>query len=228
MEKDLKSTPILVVGDTGTGKSTLLKGLNPARTFVMNTEDKVLPVQNAHEYKNVYVTNYTMIDKILTRLIELGNPEDPEYGKYENVVIDSFTSITEIVERYADRMFQGYTQWKKYNEFLGGILVKIKKLPQNVIVTGIPEQKDVMMNDCKQYIRVKGKELKYGNVEKEFTIVLFTEPEYDEDTGELTDVKLKYKANKWNSAKSPSGLFTSEPSNDGQKLFDAVNKYYGR
>ena len=108
------------------------------------------------------------------------------------------------------------------------IVRKIKQLPQQVVVFAIPEQKDIGFNDTKAYARVKGKELKYGFLEKEFTIVLFTKPIYDEESGELENVQLTYKGNKFNSAKSPRGLFNGEINNDGQVLLDRVKEYYGR
>ena len=226
MATEIKHTPVIIIGESGTGKSSTLESLNPARTIILNTEDKTLPFQNGDKFVNKYITSYKALIATLDALIKDGSAEGAK--KYDYVGIDSFTAITEIVERYADFAYQGFEQWKKYNEMIVTVIRKIKQLPQQVIVFAIPEQKDIGFNDTKSFARVKGKELKYGYLEKEFTIVLFTKPVYDEETGEMEDVILTYKGNKFNSAKSPRGLFDGVITNDGQKLLDRIKEYYGR
>jgi len=221
-----KNTPILLIGDSGSGKSTTTKTLNPEKTIILNTEDKTLPFPNGDKFANKYILSYKLLIETLDQLIKDGGPDGTH--KYNYVIVDSYTSICEIIERYTDFAYSGFEQWKKYNEFIGTVIRKIKQLPQQVIVYAIPEQKDVGFNDFKSYARVKGKELKYGALEKEFTIVLFTKPVYDEEEGFMDDVQLTYRGNRWNSAKSPQGLFIGEINNDGQKLLDRVKEFYGR
>lgn len=223
---EIKHTPILIVGESGTGKSSTLESLNPERTIILNTEDKTLPFAHGDKFVNKYIISYKSLIATLDALIKDGSSEGK--NKYDYVGIDSFTAITEIVERYADFAYQGFEQWKKYNEMIVTVIRKIKALPQQVIVFAIPEQKDVGFGESKSYARVKGKELKYGYLEKEFTIVLFTLPVYDEETQELEDVLLQYKGNKNNTAKSPRSLFNGKISNNGQILLDRVKEYYGR
>jgi hypothetical protein len=241
----MKHAPILVVGDTGSGKSSILEGLPASRTCVLNTENKVLPFGNAHEFKNVYVSNFKTTVEVLKALVAQADPEHPKHGTYDYVCIDSFTSITEFVDRYCDAVYQGFTQWKKYNEHLFEILMLIKQLPQRAIVMGIPERQDPNTMDFKQYVKVKAKELKFGNIEKEFTVVMFTKPMYaeedmptytnangkvleDVEEGDMIECFLQYKANKKNSAKAPVGMFPNKVSNDGVAMFKAMEEYYER
>ena len=44
---------IIIVGRSGTGKSTSLRNLDPATTAVLNTERKQLPFKGANEFLNV-------------------------------------------------------------------------------------------------------------------------------------------------------------------------------
>lgn len=39
-------------------------------------------------------------------------------------------------------------------------------------------------------LELKEKELKYGWVDAQFAIVLYTNPIYDEESGEMTDVEM--------------------------------------
>jgi len=225
MEEQIKHTPILIIGESGTGKSTTMSSFVPERTIVLNTEDKTLPFSNGDQFKNKYIVSYKLLIKTLDALIADGSKENP---KYDVVAIDSFTAITEIVERYADYAYQGYEQWKKYNEMLVTIIRKVKALPQQVVVFSIPEQKDIGFGECKSYARVSGQKLKFGFLEKEFTIVLFTRPVYNDETGYMEDVELVYRANKFNTAKSPTGMFSGELTNDGKELLEKVKKFHGR
>jgi hypothetical protein len=123
-------------------------------------------------------------------------------------------------------MFSGFEQWKQYNAIIGEVIRILKTLKQQVFVLGIPENKDVEFGEVRKYLKVKGKELKFGFVEKEFTIVLFTRPIYDEDAGEMEDVLFQYRPNKKNTAKSPIGMFEGQIKNDALEVAKQIRKYY--
>ena len=228
-------TPVLIIGESGEGKSsmfgnvkddngkTIVEGLPPERTMIMNTENKSLPFDNFKDFNNKVIDSFK---KMIGTLDALATPEG--IAKYDYVVLDSFTSTTEIIERFAEFAFQGFEQWKQYNNMLREVIIKLKKLPQQVFVIAIPEQKDIGFNQTKSYARVKGKELKYGHLEKEFAVVLYTNVIYDEESGEMEDVELMYKPNKNNTAKAPVGLFKSRPKNDALIVAKALEEFYGK
>ena len=197
--------------------------LPPERTIILNTENKDLPFEHADNYANKIMDSYKKLDGTLDALMtEAGR------AKYDYVVLDSFTSATEIINRFAEFAFKGFDQWKNYNSMIVELIIKIKKLEQQVFVIAIPEQKDIGFNDYKAYARIKGKELKYGHLEKEFAIVLFTNVIYDDESGEMTDVELLYKPNRNNTAKAPVGLFRERPKNDALFIAEAIREFYGR
>lgn len=244
MANEIKNTPILVIGNSGTGKTSTADECPIDRTIILNIEDKTLTSKDADNFTTKYIRSYKILDQTLDALLFDSQPagtlkpDGTPKGepKYDYILIDSFTAITEITERYADFAYQGFEQWKKYNEMLVSVITKIKKLPQKVIVTALPEQKDVGFNEVKEYARVKGKELKYGYLESQFTVVFFTVPVYaDEDdfkngieAGDMTQCYLKYKANKFNTAKAPRGMFEGLIENKAIQLFDKIDTYYGR
>ena len=227
-------TPVLVIGESGEGKSSMfgqvkddngniiINGLPPTRTCILNTENKSLPFDNFKDFHNKVMDTFKKLDGTLDVLMTPAGIE-----KYDYVVLDSFTSMTEIVERLAEYKFQGFDQWKNYNSMIRDTIVKIKKLPQQVFVIAIPEQKDIGFNQVKSYARVKGKELKYGHLEKEFAVVLYTNVLYDDDSGEMDNVELMYRPNKNNTAKAPVGLFKSRPKNDALIVAKALEEFYG-
>ena len=217
-----KSVPVLVVGESGTGKSTAVRTLPPEKTVVLNTELKAMPMQNHDEFKVVDINTYKVLDSALRYYAS------DKGDKYDYIILDSFTSMTEIIDRYTSAVYSGFDQWKNYNLLIYDVINRIKLLKQQVFVLGIPEQKEESFNEIKKYIRVKGKELKYGNIEKEFTIVLYTSPVYDEESGEMEDVEFIYKPNKRNSAKAPMGIFDTRPKNDAMYVSQRINEFYAK
>lgn len=177
-----------------------------------------MPFKSFAKFKNVNVSKY----KEFVQLME----ELKKNETYKVVVIDSLTSLTEIVQKYTDTVFSGFEQWKQYNEAIQGALWTIKDLPQQVFITGIPEYMDVAPGETKGFIRVKGKELKFGGSEKEFAIVLWTKMIQNDD-GEVEQYTLQYKPNKNNTAKAPSGMFEGVLENDAAKIMECIEAYYG-
>lgn len=220
--RDIINAPVAIVGDSGTGKSTAIENLSQDRTLIINTEDKPLPFEEYLSFKVVKAETYKKLSTVLSQLMsESGD-------KYDYVVIDSFTAITEFVEKYVNVAFSGFEQWKQYNGIIWEIISKIKKLPQQTFLIALPEQKDMSFGDYKSYIRIKGKELKFGYTEAQFAIVLYTNPIYDEDTGDMIDVELIYVPNKKNTAKAPRGLFNKRPKNDMLYIHNQIERFYGR
>ena len=172
-----KSVPVLVVGTSGSGKSTSVSTLPPEKTVILNTELKALPMRNHDEFKVVDINTYKVLDAALRYYAsEAGQ-------KYDYLVLDSFTSMTEIIDRYTTAIYEGYDIWKHYNLLIYDVVNRLKLLKQQVFVLGIPEQKDESFGEVKSYLRIEGKKMKYGAIEKEFAIVLYTNPIYDEESG---------------------------------------------
>jgi len=209
---------VLICGESGTGKSSMFETLPPERTLILNTELKPLPMRNFNQFKNVMADTYKKLDSAISQL--------QKTDKYDYVVLDSFTSLTEIVNKYASTAFNGFEVWAQYNQMIVDTIWKLKKLPQQTFIIALPEQKALEFGETKAYARVKGKELKYGYLEKEVAVVLFTNPIYDDDTGEMEDVIMQYKSNKKNTAKSPRGLFEGVVKNDALFIAEKIDEYY--
>lgn len=228
--------PVLIIGDSGSGKSTAIEHLPQDRTLVINTEDKPLPFEDYASFKVVRATTYKKLMATLQQLSEVDTEVDDGKGgktikkgagsKYDYVVVDSFTAITEFIEKYVTHMYNGFEQWKQYNLILAEVVNKIKALPQQPFMIALPEQKDMSFGETRSYARVKGKELKYGWVDAQFAIVLYTNPIYDEESGEMTDVEMIFRPNKMNTAKAPQGLFTVRPKNDMLLIDKRIQEFY--
>ena len=114
---------LLIMGESGTGKSTSLRNCDPATTAVVNPVGKPLPFKNHFEMLN----NVTDASKI-TRYMK----EQAASGK-KLIVVDDFQYILAVP--YMNRIKE--TGWDKYNDFGANyfeIIEVCKDLPNDVVV----------------------------------------------------------------------------------------------
>lgn len=176
-----------------------------------------MPFKGFGKFKNLNITSVKKFSQVLDEL--------KKDTKYDYVVIDSLTSLTELINKYTEVTFNGFEIWKQYNAHIYDALQAIKQLPQQVFVTAIPEYLEKSLGEIKGYARVKGKELKYGAIEKEFAIVLWTKLVEDED-GIVQEYLLDYKPNKYNTSKAPNEMMIGNIPNDCKLVVECINKYY--
>ena len=120
---------IIIVGPSGSGKSTSLSSLNPKTTAVLNTERKQLPFKNAKEFMNVPIKSVSEFHSALDKAMES--------DKIKTIVVESFTSLIEIIFREADIRYKGFDVWSYYNKEIDKILDKSKNSDKYVIFTAI-------------------------------------------------------------------------------------------
>ena len=206
---------IIIVGPSGSGKSTSLSSLNPKTTAVLNTERKQLPFKNAKEFMNVPIKSVSEFHSALDKA--MGS------DKIKTIVIESFTSLIEIIFREADVRYKGFDVWSYYNKEIDKILDKSKNSDKYVVFTAIDGVYDGDNGVEERYVAVDGNRWK-KRVEKEFVIALFTDV-HKGDEG----VKYRFRTNTTgrDSAKSPMGMFEDLhiPNNLG-KVVEACEEYY--
>jgi len=206
---------IIVVGPSGSGKSTSLSSLNPKTTAVLNTERKQLPFKNAKEFMNVPIKSVSEFHSALDKAMES--------DKIKTIVVESFTSLIEIIFREADIRYKGFDVWSYYNKEIDKILDKSKNSDKYVIFTAIDGVYDGDNGVEERYVAVDGNRWK-KRVEKEFVIALFTDV-HKSDEG----VSYRFRTNTTgrDSAKSPMGMFEDLhiPNNLG-KVVEACELYY--
>ena len=206
---------IIIVGPSGSGKSTSLSSLNPETTAVLNTERKQLPFKNAKEFMNVPIKSVSEFHSALDKAMES--------DKIKTIIIESFTSLIEIIFREADIRYKGFDVWSYYNKEIDKILDKSKNSDKYVIFTAIDGVYDGDNGVEERYVAVDGNRWK-KRVEKEFVIALFTDV-HKGDNG----VTYRFRTNTTgrDSAKSPMGMFEDLhiPNNLG-KVVEACEEYY--
>ena len=121
------STSVLIIGESGTGKSTSLRTLNPKETYIINVLNKPLPFKG---WKNQYNinnenTNYNVPEnhnKINAIMEKVSN----ERQNIKNIIVDDFQYVmcNEFMRRINEK---GYDKWNEIAEHIWRILINAQE-----------------------------------------------------------------------------------------------------
>ena len=199
---------VLVIGESGTGKSTSLRNCDPATTAVVNPVGKPLPFKNKFDMLN----NVTDARKICRWM-----KEQAAAGK-KLIAVDDFQYILAVP--YMNRIKE--TGWDKYNDFGSNyfeIIEVCKDLPDDVVVVYFSHLET--LDNGLTTVKLIGKLLREKiTIEGLFTVVLRTgcaEAKYyfyTQNSGKDT-------------VKSPIGMFPAYAiDNDMNYVADKIRNYY--
>lgn len=224
---------IAIVGPSGSGKTSCLRNLNPETTAILNIERKQLPFRDAKRFK--YNIMCQSAADVTTQLL-MGVGMD---SAIETVVIESFQTYDEFVLAQCRQNQKGYDIYSGHNKSIRDFINTTKNLgePRSkgakfVVFICLDEIVNIALpnggNRSVRRIKVEGKELT-GTIEKEFTIVLFTEA-VEVNIGGSSRIEYKFQTNTdgITSAKTPMGMFSERYiENDLNKVIQEIKKYYG-
>lgn len=199
---------VLIMGESGTGKSTSMRNCDPAMVAVVNPVGKPLPFKNHFEM----LVNETDARKI-TRYMK----DQAAAGK-KLIVVDDFQYILAVP--YMNRIKE--TGWDKYNDFGANyfeIIDVCKDLPDDVIVVYMTHLET--LDNGLTTVKLIGKLLREKiTIEGLFTVVLRTGVNegkyyfYTQNSGKDT-------------VKSPLGMFPAYAiDNDLNYVADKIRNYY--
>lgn len=222
---------VIVAGDTGTGKSTSIKTLNPEETVIINVLDKALPFKGsskAYSLENKNIKSTPDFNEIISLLKKVGEKEG-----VKNVIIDDigFTMTSEFFKRASEK---GYEKFTEIGKHMQQIIVAAQQLPAHINVA-LMFHDDVVSDDKSAYnirnIKTIGRILddKYNPLAI-VTVALFTEVEFNKE-GKAEYNFITQRTLDRNGvivpSKSPDGMFESvRIPNDLQLVFNTMNEYY--
>lgn len=199
---------VLVMGESGTGKSTSLRNCDPATTAVVNPVGKPLPFKGKYEMLNS-ITESRKITKFMK--------EQAAAGK-KLIVVDDFQYILAVP--YMNRIKE--TGWDKYNDFGANyfeIIEVCKEIPDDVVVAYMTHLET--LENGLTTVKLIGKLLREKiTIEGLFTVVLRTGVNegkyyfYTQNSGKDT-------------VKSPLGMFPAYAiENDLNYVADKIRNFY--
>ncbi len=106
---------VIVLGESGSGKSTSLRNLNPEETFVLNVLDKPLPFRGYKKKYNDNAKNYYSTDNYLA-IIKYINAINERRPEIKSIIIDDFNFImsNEFMHRSSERGYDRFTDIGKH------------------------------------------------------------------------------------------------------------------
>jgi hypothetical protein len=168
---------VFAVGESGTGKSTSLRNLNPEETLIINTDNKALPFRKFREMYNEEKGNYLQTSdttKVLDKLKEAHkNP------KIKTIIVDTWSRImTDSVMNPAFRSEKGFDKYGKFAASQYDLINIINdKLREDIIVYlfAHPETHYDESGFSTKRIGVQGKMLERFVPESFSTVVFYAE-----------------------------------------------------
>jgi hypothetical protein len=220
---------VLVIADSGTGKSTAIRTLDPKETFIINIANKPLPFKG-------WKANYTMISKdnptgnmtsasTAAGIVKAMQHVNDKLTNIKTLIVDDwqYMSSFEYFDRCNEKGYDKFTQ-------IAANLAQVAKMPKDMrddltifFMTHSEESTDV-----NGYRRVKAKTIgkmidNTLTLEGLFSIVLFGRVKKTEDVLQYGFDTIN---NGENTCKTPMGMFEdSFIDNDLQLVKDCIAEY---
>lgn len=209
-----------VMGESGSGKTTAMRTLDPKTTFYIDCDGKGLSWKGWKNQYNEKAGNYWKTDKVQVVQTILENiNKNEEYKKVKVIVIDTLNGI--MVEDEVRRMKEkNFDKWVDLAQCIWGLLNKAHELRDDLTVIMICHSQTQKEDDGYTFTRIKtsGKKLDKLCIESKLTTVLHAEAK---------DGNYIFHTRAMNStAKTPLGAFNNdEIPNDMKAVLDALKEY---
>jgi hypothetical protein len=193
---------ILILGESGSGKTTSCRNLNPEETYYCDLDGKGLAWAGWKRQYNTEKKNYTKVaeaDKLMV-LMKGISEKRPEV---KVIVLDTLNAIMLNMEML-QRKNNSYSQWMDLATNIYGLLEAIGSLRDDLTVVCIAHSQTEMMDNGYQFTHMKtsGRKLEKIVPESKFTTVLLAKG---------NDGKYCFETRAKNStAKTPMGLYEED------------------
>lgn len=222
----MASKLIGIVGQTGTGKSTAIKHLDPKETYIINVAKKELPFKGAEKMYNTEKNNYIEVDDAVKITRGLRKISD-EYPHIKNIVIEDSNYIMgfNIVSKATET---GYTKFSLMAKEMVDMFREARRLRDDITVFYLTHPETIEDGgDIVGYkIKTAGKLIdNQVLLEGLITVCLYTYVEENKDG----TVSYNFITNRFKKmpAKSPDGMFAElKIPNNLQLVVDTVKAYY--
>lgn len=222
------SNAIMVIGESGTGKTTSLETLDPTKTFIINVAKKPLPfkgwMKNYKELGKDGKGNYLATDNS-AKIIEALKFIDDKRSDIEYVIIDDmqYTMANEYMRRINET---GFKKFSEIGQKLFMLVDTAKNLRDNLNVAFLTHSES--NTDASGTVKYKAKTIgklvdNVVTLEGLFTVVLYTELENATDGVKYWFLTQNSGSN---TGKSPRGMFKDKKINNDLKfVFDKIDEY---
>jgi hypothetical protein len=222
---------LLIIGASGTGKSTSMENLNPEETFIINVAKKPLPFKG---WKSKYTTvskenpkgNYLISDdvNVIIKTLKYIDSDRPEI---KNIVIDDYQYVmaNEYMRRANENGFKKFTEIAQSAWLL---VETAKSMREDVTIAFVNHPEEFLDANGNKQVKAKTLGKMIDNVitlEGMFSIVLYTDVK---KTDKGMDYGFLTQTDGTNTGKSPRGMFEEEKvPNDLNYVIEKIHEYNG-
>ena len=209
-----------IMGESGSGKTTSMRNLDPNTTYYIDCDKKGLSWNGWREQYSEKKLNYWKTDFVETvdELFDKINSEE-KFKKIKVIVVDTLNGLM-VADEVRRMKEKGYDKWMDLAQCVWGLLDKAQGLRDDLTVIFVCHSQTQKEDDGYTFTRIKtsGKKLDKLSIETKLTTVLYA-------TCKDGNYVFETHANK-STAKSPLGAFEqNEIPNDITKVLDALKDY---
>ena len=221
----MSSKLIGIVGETGTGKSTAIKHLNPEETYIINVAKKELPFKGSEKLYNTENKNYKEVDDPV-QVTKLLKTISEKATHIKNVVIEDSNYLMGF--RMVDKATEvGYTKFSVMAKDMVDMFRTARKLRDDLVIFYFshPETIEDSGEIIGYKIKTAGKLIdNQVLLEGLLTVCLYTDVEDTKDGANYSFLTNRYRKRP---AKSPDGMFDKlKIPNNLQVVKDSTIEYY--
>ena len=204
--------PVLIIGESGSGKSTSIRNMNKDTTLIFQTIKKPLPFPKNKEYKTYCTDDYGKIKAGINKIIHTEN------NQIKDIIIDDsqYLMANEFMRRSKEKGFEKFTEIGEHFWDLINFINDIDK-PINFYFLSHSEDTDLGKTKMKTIGKLLDDKI---TVEGMFTVVI---------RAVLQDNQylFRVKNNGSDTVKTPMGMFDTEAiENDLVIIKNAMEKYF--
>ena len=211
---------ICIMGESGSGKTTSTRTLDPSGVFYIDCDKKGLPYKKWRELYNGEKKNYCATDAPATVMNILKHiNEDDQYKHIKTVVIDTINGVM-VSEEMRNAKVQGFGKWTDLAQYVWEIFDYCLTMRNDVTVVIIAHSiTDTDDNGIVfTHIRTNGRKLEKIVLESKLNVVLLAECK---DGNYIFHTKADR-----SSVKTPIGMFEEdEIPNDLSLVLKALEEY---
>ncbi len=193
-----------IMGESGSGKTTSMRDLDPATTFYLDSDKKGLSWKGWKKQYSYEKLNYMATDQISTvnQILEKINSQD-NMKHIKVVVIDTLNGLM-VADEVRRMKEKNYDKWVDLAQCIWELLDSLYTLRDDLTVIVVCHSQTQKEDDGYTFTRIKtsGKKLDKLNVESKLTTVLYA---VAKDGEYVFQTKAKN-----STAKTPMGAFDAE------------------
>lgn len=214
---------VLVMGQSGVGKTRSICNLDPNKTIVILTEKSTLTFPNAKKFYDAKSVVQLKDFARIMKCIQHYSMKD----EIDTIIVDSFTGLWKSALKLAQSNFTGFAVWDNFSKFMEDFLDLISDIRQSVICLAHSEKVLAGEADSEYEVEVviEGKKIKKLPIASNFELTLFAKKEYKTEND--VDYVFYTNALRHTPAKSPEGMLDRTIPNDLSLVINKFKEYYG-